>query len=111
MQMIHNTVVCAPDELRETLRTMTRMQLIRTLAAWRPDLTDYRNVVSAYKITLKSLARRYLELHEETADLDTMITAIVAELAPAFVARNSIGHGAAAQLLLTASDNAERLQS
>jgi hypothetical protein len=29
-----------------------------TLAAWRPDLADYRNVVSAYRITLKSLGRR-----------------------------------------------------
>src|ERR1043166_9704029 len=97
--------------LRMTLRRMTRMQLIRTLAAWRPDLTDYRSVVSAYRITLKSLGRRYLELHDEIADLDTMIVAIVDELAPALVARNSIGHGSAAQLLVTAGDNAERLQS
>jgi len=111
LQMIHNTVVCAPDDLRETLRKMTRMQLIRTLAAWRPNLTDYRSVGSAYRITLKSLARRYLELHDEIVDLDTMIVAIVDELAPALVARNSIGHGCAAQLLLTAGDNAERLQS
>jgi hypothetical protein len=55
LQMIHNTIVCAPEDLRETLRKMTRMQLIRTLAAWRPDLTDYRWVGSAYRITLKSL--------------------------------------------------------
>ena len=34
------------------LRKMTRMQLIRTLAAWRPDLTDYRGGGSAYRITL-----------------------------------------------------------
>ena len=111
LQMIHNTIVCAPDDLRETLRRMTRMQLIRTVAAWRPDLTDYRSVVSAYRITLKSLGRRYLELHDEIADLDTMIVAIVDELAPALVARNSIGHGSAAQLLVTAGDNAERLRS
>jgi transposase len=111
LQLIHNTIVCAPDDLRETLRQMTRMQLIRTLAGWRPDLTDYRSVVSAYRITLKSLGRRYLELDDEIADLDTMIVAIVDELAPALVARNSIGHGSAAQLLLTAGDNAERLQS
>ncbi len=111
LQMIHNTIVSAPDELHEALRTMTRMQLVRTLAAWRPDLTDYRNVVSAYRITLKSLARRYLELHDEIADLDTMITAIVEELAPALVARNSVGHGSAGQLLLTAGDNPERLRS
>jgi transposase len=111
LQMIQNTIVCAPDELRDALREMTRMQLVRTLAAWRPDLTDYRNVVSAYRITLKSLGRRYLELHDEIADLDAMIAAIIDELAPTLVARNSIGHGTAAQLLLTAGDNSERLHS
>jgi transposase len=111
LQMIHNTVVCAPDELRDQLRKLTRMELIRTLAAWRPDMTDYRNVGSAYRITLRSLARRYLELHDEVADLDAMIAAIVDELAPALVARNSIGHESAAQLLLTAGDNSERLRS
>jgi transposase len=111
LQLIHNTIVCAPDELREALRKMTRMQLIRTLAAWRPDLSDYRNLVSAYRIALKSLGRRYLELHDEIADLDVMIGAIVDELAPSLVARNSIGHESAAQLLLTAGDNSERLHS
>jgi transposase len=111
LQMIQNTIVSAPDELRETLRKMTRMQLVRTLAAWRPDLSDYRNLVSAYRITLKSLGRRYLELHDEMADLDTMIIGIIDELAPALVARNSIGHGCAGQLLLTAGDNSERLRS
>ena len=111
LQMIHNTIVCAPDGLREALRSMTRMQLVRTLAAWRPDLTDYRDVESAYRISLKSLGRRYLELHDEIADLDAMIGAIVDELAPNLVARNSIGHVGAAQLLLTAGDNPERLRS
>ena len=111
LQMIQNTIVCAPDGLRDMLRAMTRMQLIRTLAAWRPDLTAYRDVEAAYKISLKSLARRYLELHDEIADLDTMIGTIVDELAPDLVARNSIGHTGAAQLLLTAGDNPERLRS
>jgi hypothetical protein len=31
-QMIQNTIVCVPDGLRDHLRNMTRMQLIRTLA-------------------------------------------------------------------------------
>lgn len=110
LQLIHNTIVSAPDELRESLRTMTRMQLIRTLAAWRPDLTDYRNLTSAYRITPKSLAHRYLELHDEIADLDVMIAGLVDELAPGLIARNSIGYESAAQLLLTAGDNSGRLQ-
>ena len=67
LQMIQNTSVCAPDALRDILRNMTRMQLIRTLAAWRPDLSAYRDVETAYRISLKSLARRYLELYDEIA--------------------------------------------
>lgn len=90
---------------------MTRMQLIRTLAAWRPDLSDYRNLSSAYRITLKSLGRRYLELHDEIADLDVMIASLVDELAPDLVSRPSIGYESASQLLLTAGDNSDRLQS
>jgi transposase len=111
LQMIHNTIVCAPDGLRDQLRSLTRMQLVRTLASWRPDLTAYRDLDSAYRIGLKSLARRYLELHDEIADLDVMIAAIVDELAANLIARNSIGHIGAAQLLLTAGDNPERLRS
>ena len=98
LQMIHNTIVCAPDGLRDQLRSLTRMQLVRTLASWRPDLTAYRDLESAYRIGLKSLARRYLELHDEIADLDAIIAAIVDELAPNLVASNSIGHIGAAQL-------------
>lgn len=111
LQLIKNTIIAAPDVLRDQLRRMTRMQLVRLLAAWRPDLTAYRDVEAAYRITLKSLGRRYLELHDEIADLDMMIAAIVEDLAPDLVERNSIGHNSAAQLLLTAGDSPEPLKS
>lgn len=111
LQMIHNTIVAAPDGLRDQLRVMTRMQLVRTLAAWRPDLTAYRDVEAAYRISLKSLGRRYLELHDEIADLDAMIAAIVKDLAPNLIARNSISYVGGAQLLLTAGGNPERMRS
>src|SRR5699024_6281197 len=94
-----------------TVRHMTRMQLIRTLAAWRPDLTAYRDVTMAYRITLKSLARRYIELDDEIAYYDRMVQPLVDELAPDLIARNAIGYGSAAQLLITAGDNPERLRN
>jgi transposase len=90
---------------------MTRMQLIRTLAAWRPDMSGHRELETSYRIALKSLARRYLELHDEITDLDVMIKSIVDEPAPDLVARNSIGYGSAVQLLVTAGNNPERLRS
>jgi transposase len=111
LQMIHHTIVCAPDGLRDQFRSLTRMQLVRTLGSWRLDLTASRDLESAYRIGLKSLGRRQLELHDEIADLDAMIAAIVDGLAPNLVARNSIGHIGAAQLLLTSGDNPERLWS
>ncbi|WP_227925606.1 MULTISPECIES: transposase [Escherichia] len=111
LQIIHSNIISAPDELREQLRNMTRMQIIRTLGSWRPDASEYRNVTNVYRISLKSLARRYLELHDEIADLDVMIAAIVDELAPELIKRNAIGYESASQLLITAGDNPQRLRS
>lgn len=109
--MIQMPIVCAPDKIREPLRSMTRLHLIRTLAAWRPDLTAYRQVEDAYRISLKSLARRYLDLHDEIADLEDMNEAIVKDLAPEVLAQTAIGLNSAAQLLLTAGDTPDRLKS
>ena len=85
--MIRMNIVSAPDDLRDQLRHLTRMKLIRMLAAWRPDLTRYRDVTGAYKIALKSLARRYLELTDEITDLDVMIKNIVDHLAPDLITK------------------------
>lgn len=71
----------------------------------------YREMDTACRIALKSLARRYLELHDEIGDLDRMIKSIVDDPAPDLVARDSIGYGSAGQLLITAGDNPERLKS
>lgn len=111
LQMIRTSIVSSPDEIRDTLRHMTRMTLIRTLASSRPDLTAYKNISSAYRIVFKSLARRYLELHDEIADLDKMISSIVDMLAPELIEQKAVGYESAAQLLITLGDNPERLNS
>lgn len=111
LQLIQMQIVSAPDELRDQLRNLTRMQLIRTLAAWRPDATGFRDPVVATRIALKSMARRYLELHDEIADLEQLMHALVEELAPDLLTRPGIGYEAATQLLITAGDNPDRLTS
>lgn len=111
LQIIQTQIVSAPEALRDQLRSMTRMKLIRTVAAWRPDLTGYRDVTMAYRIALKSLARRFIELHDEVAELDVMIKAIVDDLAPDLISRRSIGYESASQLLITAGHDSERLRS
>jgi hypothetical protein len=35
LQLLRMSIVAAPDELRDQVRNLTRMRLIRTCAAWR----------------------------------------------------------------------------
>ena len=52
-----------------------------------------------------------MELHDEIADLETLMHALVDELAPELLARPGIGYESATQLLITAGDNPDRLRS
>ncbi len=111
LQLLRMSIVAAPEELRDQVRNLTRMQLIRTCAAWRPDSSDASDPVSATRIALKSLARRILELGDEIAMLDELIAPIVRALAPQLLDRVGIGVEVAGQLLVTVGDNPERMRT
>ncbi len=61
----------------DEVRSLTRMQLLRTVAAWRPDYDDFDHPATATRIAMRSLARRILELNNEVADLDDLIEPLV----------------------------------
>ena len=42
LQQLHNTIVAAPEEVRDQVRNLTGMQRLRTCAAWRPDTVGCR---------------------------------------------------------------------
>lgn len=111
LQQLHNTIVAAPEDLRDELRHFTRMKLLRTCAAWRPNMTGYRDPTVATKIAIRSLCRRVLEINDEIAELDSLIKPLVAELAPTLIALEGIGTECAGELLVTAGENPERLRS
>ncbi len=112
LQLLRMTIVAAPEELRDQVQNLTRMQLIRTCAAWRPETTNAADPVAATPIALKSLARRILELGDEIAALDELIEPLVRALAPQLLERvGGIGIEVAGQLLVTAGDNPDRLRS
>ena len=111
LQQMHNTIVAAPDGIREQFGSMPKMQLIRGAAASRPDPSRFRDSLVATRLSLKSLARRVLELDDEIAQLDGFITHLVEELAPTLLDLQGVGVDVAAQFLVTAGDNPERLNS
>jgi transposase len=111
LQLLRMTIIAAPDEVRDQTRNLTRMQLIRTCAAWRPDADAAADPVVATRIALKSVARRIIELNDEIANLDEPIERLVRELNPKLLDAVGIGVEIAGQLLVTAGDNPERLRS
>ena len=111
LQQLHNTVVAAPDEVRDRIRDLTRMRRLRTCAAWRPDATRYRDPEVATRLSLKSLARRILALDEEIAALDRHIVLLVEELAPDLLALEGVGVASAGELMVAAGEDPDRLRS
>ena len=111
LQLLRSYAVSAPDEVRDEVRSLTRMQRLRTVAAWRPDDDDFDHPATATRIAKRSLARRILELNTEVADLDDRIEPLVTDLGARLIERPCIGIETAGQLLVTAGDNPGRSRS
>ena len=110
INQIRTLIVTAPGEVREKLRDLPTAELIRHLARSRPggDLSD---PACAARTALRRLARRHQYLTEEIADTDAELGPLVAQAAPDLVAVFGVGTETAAQLLITAGDNPDRLKS
>lgn len=111
LQTTRARIVSAPEGLGDRLRGMTRMRPIRHLSAARPDPADFKSPVGAAGISLKRLAKRYVDLDDEVPGLDGMIEAILADAAPLPVKCGCAGPQSAARLMVTVGDNPERLKS
>ena len=111
LQLLRSYAVSAPDEVRDEVRSLTRMQRLRTVAAWRPDDDDFDHPATATRIAMRSLARRILEFNNEVADLDDLIEPLVTDLGARLIERPCIRIETAGQLLVTAGDNPGRSRS
>jgi len=111
MRRLKSLLVTAPEPLRGQLRGLSDTRLVATGAALRPDTSDAANPATATRIALRALARRHTELTSELADLDKLIHPLVAQANPTLLAVHGVGPEVAAQLLITAGDNPDRLHS
>ncbi len=102
-------VVTAPEALRESLRSLSTIQLVRTCARLRPG--DLLDPTAATKVALRRLAIRHEALEAEVKELDDQLEPLVAKAAPKLVAIYGIGPDSAGALLVAAGDNPERMRS
>jgi transposase len=96
-------LVGAEQDLRDQLRVQSLLQLATRASQLAPS--------SGLHAALASLGRRWLALHTEVLDLDRAIRDQIARTAPKLIRRPGIGIHSAAQLLITAGGNPERLRS
>lgn len=106
---IKSLLITAPEPVRVRFEGLGDKQLIAALAVF--ESADSDVVSTATGMTLRSLARRHQSLTAEITELDTALTPLVKTTAPALFAAKGIGPVTAAQLLITAGDNLDRLRS
>ena len=99
----------APEPIRAELRDLNVFRLLERAAAYRPR--ERHDVASLTKRTLRMLSRRAQALETEIAELDAILEPLVAQTAPALIARPGIGTECASALLVAAGDNPERLRN
>ena len=102
-------VVTAPAELRETLDSLAAGALAKRCSSFRPSLLG--DPTAAAKYALRPLARRYRQLSAEIQDLEAELDRLTRAVAPALAGTFGIGPDTAANLLVTAGSNPERLHS
>jgi transposase len=112
-------MISAPSEVRDQLVGLTKRTFVNACLDLQPETEDLlelidepdRLVVASVKLTLRDLARRWKSLDVEAKAIARRITSLVEHTAPDLVALFGVSSDLAAQFLMTAGDNSERIRS
>ena len=102
-------IVNAPGELRETLEPLTDRKLIDCCADLEPG--DIVDPTTSVKHALRALATRWLMLSKEIGTHDEVLDRITTTAAPTLREAFGIGPDSAAEMMIVAGDNPERIRS
>jgi transposase len=97
---LRGLLVSAPEPLRAELRSLTRAQLLRRLAAVRPEGRQDPELRGTL-LALRALARRVEALTVEERELAREIETLTRKLAPQLLEQPGVGPLAAAQVLIS----------
>lgn len=109
MISLKQVIVNAPPQLREDLQPLSKMALINRCAALRPG--QVTTILSSSKYTLRAIARRWQQLNEEIIAHEKVLEQLTTQAAPDLTAAFAVGPDTAAEMLIVAGDNPERIRS
>jgi transposase len=116
---LHGTMISAPLPLRDELVKLTKRTLVNRCLRLRPETEDLiglagepdRLLLAVVKMALRDLAKRWKALDQEVKSLSRQIKALVEQTGPELVGLFGVGAEIAAQFLVTAGDNADRIRN
>lgn len=110
MNQIKGLLVTAPTPLRDELRGLTPLKLIRHLASLEANDSDG----SLTAVTIQVLAQnacRWLELRDQTTMLTRQTRRLLNQHAPALMTIHGVGPDVGARLLAAVGDNPSRIRN
>lgn len=109
MISLKQVLVNADPELREQLQPLSKMALISRCAGLRPG--PVTTVLAATKHTLRAIARRWQQLNDEITAHEKLLKQLTTAYVPQLVDAFGVGPDTAAELLIVAGDNIDRVRS
>ena len=110
LNQLRHLVFTAPEEIRVRFKGRPKTGLVTEAANMRPRKGS-DPVVFTTNVVIRNLARRVKRLNAEMAEIDGMLTELLAQTAPSLLALYGAGTDTTASLLITAGDNPDRIHS
>ncbi len=110
LNQIRHLVFTAPEPIRVRFLGRYQRGMLSEMARMRPRAGS-DPVVYVTLCTLRDLARRIKALNAETKQIRSQLQGLVAEVAPSLLPLPGVGAETAAELLVAAGDNPQRLRS
>lgn len=109
---IKDLITTAPEPIKEQLaKHNTTAARIKHCATWRPGTATPTDPTNAIRYTLHTLARRWLGLDTEIKQHDQHLNTLTNQLCPTLLAEHGVGAIVAANLLIAAGQNPERMRT
>lgn len=109
MQTLKSVLITSPDELRGELEPLSDFKLVRAAASLEGSCS--LDSGAAARHVLSVLAQRWVALHEEVKAHSRILKELTGAVAPDLVEAFGVGPDIAAEMLVTAGSNTNRIRS